>query len=837
MIRRILTAAALLVVLSPSGEASAQDVEMLGRVHGTRPPPAYFQRRATDPRAFRFSRAWSARIGAPLLTDAEGAAPAGPQGAPLGQRPGGVHGTLAFPLVLGLYADSPEDPPYSASEVQKQFFDGPNPTGTISEFYADQSAGLLSLVGKTYDWYRSTLTADSVAGGVSGLGSPGRVGAFILQVVAALDDGTLDWGQFDNDGPDGVANSGDDDGYVDVLAVMHPTEGAECTGSSTRVWSHRWSLRFAAGQTYTTRTPAASGGFIRIDDYTIQPVVSCGGGAINEIGVFAHELGHGLGLPDLYDTGGGSGTHGAAGRWDLMATGAWGCRGGNPARPCELSAWSKSVLGWIDVETLDPGLDYGMVTLPPTNAGARAAYRIDAGDGANEYFLLENRSQTGFSAETFAPGLLVWHIDEDVLANRWATNSVNADPDRMGVWLRAADGLDQAALPTDNRGDAGDPFPGTTGNTAFHAGSNPGSYSHQGGATGLTLLDISLVGDDVRFRALTRFQTLDVRAGGTDGNPATITVDGGPPTPTDLLVSSAPFQVRTIEAAAGNEISDGIRTGFQSWEDGSPRIRTFVTQLSDSILVAEYGGSREIRLSVAQESPVQGIAPGHLETLPPSVDGWFDEGEEVSVLAQARTGFAFKEWTGDLASSPNPVTVVMDAPLTATAVYEVTFGVGDASVAVDMEAAVPSQVLLEAENANLPVLWEVLSGDLPAGLSLSQAGLLAGAALVSGTFDLTVQATDAIGLEATGSVSLHVRPPDVGVQTLGAPFYQVGVGPTDLQREYLDRQGNANGRYDLGDFRAFVLANPELPDAAPPALAPVLTRVIVPLQFRREGGR
>ena len=83
-----------------------------------------------------------------------------------------------------------------------------------------------------------------VAGGVSGLSGPptARVGQFIVELLSQIDG--VDWGRFDNDGPDGVPNSGDDDGYVDVLLVVHPTRGAECGGtdSGNRIWSHQWTL-------------------------------------------------------------------------------------------------------------------------------------------------------------------------------------------------------------------------------------------------------------------------------------------------------------------------------------------------------------------------------------------------------------------------------------------------------------------------------------------------------------------------------------------------------------------------------------------------------------------
>ncbi|NJD18343.1 MAG: hypothetical protein FIA95_03545, partial [Gemmatimonadetes bacterium] len=43
--------------------AAAQDVEMLGRRYGTRPPDAYYQTRAAFPRAFEFGTGRPVRLG------------------------------------------------------------------------------------------------------------------------------------------------------------------------------------------------------------------------------------------------------------------------------------------------------------------------------------------------------------------------------------------------------------------------------------------------------------------------------------------------------------------------------------------------------------------------------------------------------------------------------------------------------------------------------------------------------------------------------------------------------------------------------------------------------
>ena len=51
-----------------------------------------------------------------------------------------------------------------------------------------------------------------VVGSNYGLGGDGQTGAFLFEMVEAVDP-AVDFSQFDNDGPDGIANSGDDDGY------------------------------------------------------------------------------------------------------------------------------------------------------------------------------------------------------------------------------------------------------------------------------------------------------------------------------------------------------------------------------------------------------------------------------------------------------------------------------------------------------------------------------------------------------------------------------------------------------------------------------------------------
>ncbi|GIS40062.1 hypothetical protein Ct9H90mP12_2560 [bacterium] len=98
-------------------------------------------------------------------------------------------------------------------------------------------------------------------------------------MVDSLEASGFDWSGYDNDG----------DGYVDALNLVHQGPGAE-EGDYSNIWSHKWSLGNLA-VTYDGVT---------INSYNMNPEIQ--NGNIVAIGVLAHEFGHALGLPDLYDT-------------------------------------------------------------------------------------------------------------------------------------------------------------------------------------------------------------------------------------------------------------------------------------------------------------------------------------------------------------------------------------------------------------------------------------------------------------------------------------------------------------------------------------------------------
>ena len=821
------------------GRLHAQDVEMLGRRYGTTPPAGYFRELGRNPAAFRFQRGRAVRgpvdAAARISGDAGASGPAGaggsgPAATPLGPRGGTVAGTFRIPVVLGLFSDSPASPPYGFDVVASSFFGA---TGlTIPAYYSEVSGGRLDLVGDVSDWVRSVKSQADATGGESGLVS-GTVGPYIIDILGKIQG--VDWGLYDNDGPDGVPNSGDDDGYVDVLSVIHPNKGGECggTGKEDRIWSHRWSLTSAASQVFRTDTPAAGGGVILIDDYVVQPVLACNSVDLNAIGVFTHELGHAFGLPDLYDTDDtDGGRHAGAGEWDLMASGSWGCRGNDPATPCHMGAWSKLALGWVTEQVISPGTDMGTVTLPPVETSG-SVLRVDASDGSGEYFLLENRQRIGFDQGLHAPGLLVWHIDPDWVSARWPINDVNIVSGHQGVWLRQADGLDQLSQIGGGRGDASDPFPYLgvdRQNVVFHASSVPASKSHQGTATGVTLLDIQRVGSDMTFHLTTRPTRVTLQTTGDAGSGGLLRVDGVGVPGVSHTFTAVPFTTRVVEAVPGEPLAAGVRTPFVSWVDdpAAPRVRPVAVGLADTAFTASYAGT-QYQLAVTHTGGVNGVAPGLTVSNPVSDGLWFAPSTQATVEAVPTQGFTFLGWTGDLAGQANPATVVMDTPLFAGADYQVVYAMA-VSDTVEFSAAEAPGVRFEAVNGTVPVYWSVISGRLPEGVVLGAGGTLSGASMEVGLFPLTVRAQDARGLTAEQAVALRVVDPALTLAQIASPLIQSGPALTANQRTFLDRRGNANGRYDLGDYRVWVLGHPAIPSgtasAAPVASAPGSERVI-----------
>ena len=239
----------------------------------------------------------------------------------------------------------------------------------------------------------------------------------------------VDFAPYDNDG----------NGFVDAFIVVHAGPGAEETGDAS-----------TSGRT-SGCSPAApfNADGTKIFGYLTIPEDS-------RIGVCAHELGHLIfGWPDLYDT---DGSSEGVGNWCLMGGGSWNGNGDMPAHP---SAWCKANQGWVSVVNRTSN---GIVTVGDVK-NSRQVYRLwKNGAAGKEYFLVEHRKRAKFDRLLPGEGLLVYHVDEAIDGNE--------DERHPFIKILEADGRDQLQNGV-NRGDAGDPYPGSSGNVALDAHVQP----------------------------------------------------------------------------------------------------------------------------------------------------------------------------------------------------------------------------------------------------------------------------------------------------------------------------------------------------------------------------
>lgn len=378
------------------------------------------------------------------------------------------------------------------------FSQGTHPTGSLRDFYLEQSYGVFDLTGEAYGWFRPaedySTTFDDGNYGFSG----GARGVFVAAVLLA--DPTVDFGLFDSDGPDGIPNSGDDDGYVDACLVYFSGLAGPDTDNPSDIWPHANDI----DPPIETNDPRAGGGFILVEGYSMQPEVNLNAARDDTLdsflGVVAHEYGHQLGLPDLY---GAEDTWGI-GYWGLMGYGSYGVlRTG----PYSLSAWSKVQLGWVTPTVVTENLLD--VTMPPVENNALIYKVWRDGIPGEEYFLLENRQNLGF--DTFLPGhgLLIWHVDETMFPSLLPPRTMEGSTEGwFRVALEQADGRNDLAtwferpdkrLYYHEMGDSGDPYPGDSLSTRFDDYSNPASQDNSGLPTNVSIVNITEEGNNVRL--------------------------------------------------------------------------------------------------------------------------------------------------------------------------------------------------------------------------------------------------------------------------------------------------------------------------------------------------
>ncbi len=322
---------------------------------------------------------------------------------PLSERrkiPGGTDKTLIGEkkgiIILVNFADTKFESEHDVDYYERfaneeNFTDGEGNTRSVRDFFLEQSNGLLDLsfdvagpveLEHEHTYYshdHNDHYADMIKEACQG----------------ALEQG-LDFSKYDWDG----------DGTVEQVFVMYAGHGAADTGDTSYTWPHKSYL-----------LPSVDYGGTYVSVYACSCELA-GNNRGDGIGALCHEYSHCFDLPDAYDSEG-TGFYGM-GTWSVLDYGSY--NGDTYGYlPAGYTSYERACCGWLEpIELTEETEVTGMKGL--TDGGE--AYIVYNAGHTNEFYMLENRSSSGFDAELAGSGLLVVHVDYNNFY--WGFNVVNS---------------------------------------------------------------------------------------------------------------------------------------------------------------------------------------------------------------------------------------------------------------------------------------------------------------------------------------------------------------------------------------------------------------------------
>lgn len=212
----------------------------------------------------------------------------------------------------------------------------------------------------------------------------------------------------------------DGDGEADQVFFLYAGLGQASSNNASTIWPHESELRYwpCGVLSYSTG---------KINTYAcaneLQPETQGSSRYISAgIGTICHEFSHCLGFADMYDTTGGGGYGMSV--FDVMDQGSYN---GNGFVPCNYTAFERIYAGWVEpIELIDPATVKDMKSVSDYGR----PFIMYNYKNTNEYFLLENRQNTGWDKGLYGSnGLLIVHVN--YVPSRWANNSVNSSSEKM----------------------------------------------------------------------------------------------------------------------------------------------------------------------------------------------------------------------------------------------------------------------------------------------------------------------------------------------------------------------------------------------------------------------
>lgn len=268
--------------------------------------------------------------------------------------------------------------------------------GSVHDYFYAQSYGQLNL---TFDLFYVPLGESRIKYHSTDIDDENSK-YLVNDIVDVLQTQDIDWEHYDWNG----------DGYVNQLLIVYAGKGQNAGGDSNTIWPHQWWLsQHEDGQ---ARTVSQDGKDYLVDCYCcVQELYS--NNTYGTFGTICHEYSHCFGLPDFYN-----GSNQYVGSWDLMD---YGNNNQNGFCPPNYSAHERMLMGWLIPTELTTTT---MITGMSATGQQPEAYIIRNDGHPNEFYLVENRQQTGWDKALPGNGLVVFHVDYD--EEVWANSTPNS---------------------------------------------------------------------------------------------------------------------------------------------------------------------------------------------------------------------------------------------------------------------------------------------------------------------------------------------------------------------------------------------------------------------------
>lgn len=366
--------------------------------------------------------------------------------------------TLGSPkglIILVEYEDVKFNSSYDAKDYFNDMINGENftqfkGTGSALQFFTDQSRGKFT---PSFDVYGPVTLPNKMSyyGGNDRYGDDKNPHLMVTHAIDILD-ADVDFSLYDTD----------KDGIIDNVYIIYAGQGEADYGDEDTVWPHSWNVTYAGINK-------------RVDGKLIGPY-ACSNewdkSSPNGIGTFVHEFSHVMGLPDLYHTQ--AIVYYTPMAYSVLDDGPYNNEGRTPPN---YGAYERNALNWEEPIMLNHPMS---VELGEISTGSFALIPTERD---SEFFLLENRQQTGWDKYIPGHGLLIWHIDYN--PSIFSNNVVNNTRTHQYVDIEEANGN------PGERTQSGYTFPGTTGKTEFTSETSPALVSWSGNKINLPITNIT----------------------------------------------------------------------------------------------------------------------------------------------------------------------------------------------------------------------------------------------------------------------------------------------------------------------------------------------------------